>query len=199
MTLSRRLVKHALFIASAVSVAISANARADELVVSAAASLTNAFKAVSEVFEQQHPGTKVLLNFGASDVLMQQIVKGAPADVFASADQKAMDKAAAEKVIVPATRSDFAANSLVLIVPAGILAGGLLAFARALGEFGATLMIAGNLPGRTQTLSVAVYSAVQAGDDSTANFLVLVTSVTCVVILLLAGRLVPQHTLVESR
>jgi molybdate transport system permease protein len=44
----------------------------------------------------------------------------------------------------------------------GILAGGLLAFARALGEFGATLMIAGNLPGRTQTLSVAVYSAVQA-------------------------------------
>ena len=81
----------------------------------------------------------------------------------------------------------------------GILAGGLLAFARALGEFGATLMIAGNLPGRTQTLSVAVYSAVQAGDDSTANFLVLVTSVTCVVILLLAGRLVPQHTLLSSR
>jgi molybdate transport system permease protein len=81
----------------------------------------------------------------------------------------------------------------------GILAGGLLAFARALGEFGATLMIAGNLPGRTQTLSVAVYSAVQAGDDSTANFLVLVTSVACVTILLLAGRLVPQHTLLRSR
>jgi molybdate transport system permease protein len=81
----------------------------------------------------------------------------------------------------------------------GILAGGLLAFARALGEFGATLMIAGNLPGRTQTLSVAVYSAVEAGDDSTANLLVVVTSVTCVVILLLAGRLVPQHTLLSSR
>ncbi len=81
----------------------------------------------------------------------------------------------------------------------GILAGTLLAFARALGEFGATLMIAGNLPGRTQTLSVAVYAAVQAGDDNTANFLVLVTSVTCVVILLLAGRLVPQHSLLTSR
>ena len=67
----------------------------------------------------------------------------------------------------------------------------LLAFARALGEFGATLMIAGNLPGRTQTLSVAIYEAVQAGDDATANLLVLVTSVTCVVVLLLAGRLVP--------
>ncbi len=81
----------------------------------------------------------------------------------------------------------------------GILAGTLLAFARALGEFGATLMVAGNLPGRTQTLSVAVYAAVQAGDDSTANFLVLVTSVTCIVILLLAGRLVPQHSLLTSR
>ncbi|HTH59164.1 MAG TPA: molybdate ABC transporter permease subunit [Paraburkholderia sp.] len=81
----------------------------------------------------------------------------------------------------------------------GILAGTLLAFARALGEFGATLMIAGNLPGRTQTLSVAVYAAVQAGDDHTANVLVLVTSVTCVVILLVAGRLVPQHSLMTSR
>jgi len=73
----------------------------------------------------------------------------------------------------------------------GIIAGVLLAFARALGEFGATLMVAGNLPGRTQTLSVAIYEAVQAGDDNTANLLVLVTSVTCVVLLVAAGRLVP--------
>ena len=75
----------------------------------------------------------------------------------------------------------------------GIAAGVLLAFARALGEFGATLMIAGNLPGRTQTLSVAIYEAVQAGDDSTATLLVVITSVTCVVVLLIAGRLVPGH------
>jgi molybdate transport system permease protein len=81
----------------------------------------------------------------------------------------------------------------------GILAGALLAFARALGEFGATLMIAGNLPGRTQTLSVAVYAAVQAGDDSTANILVIVTSVTCVVILLTAGRLLPQRSTASVR
>ncbi|MGO4327421.1 molybdate ABC transporter permease subunit [Cupriavidus sp. 2TAF22] len=74
----------------------------------------------------------------------------------------------------------------------GIIAGVLLAFARALGEFGATLMVAGNLPGRTQTLSVAIYEAVQAGDDNTANLLVLVTSVTCVVLLVAAGRLVPS-------
>lgn len=73
----------------------------------------------------------------------------------------------------------------------GIAAGVLLAFARALGEFGATLMVAGSLPGRTQTLSVAIYEAVQAGDDRTANLLVLVTSVSCVVLLLAAGRLVP--------
>lgn len=73
----------------------------------------------------------------------------------------------------------------------GISAGVVLAFARALGEFGATLMVAGNLPGRTQTLSVAIYEAVQAGDDNTANLLVLVTSVTCIVLLVVAGRLVP--------
>lgn len=73
----------------------------------------------------------------------------------------------------------------------GILAGVLLAFARALGEFGATLMVAGSIPGRTQTLSVAVYEAVQAGQDSIANVLVLITSITCIVVLLSAGRLVP--------
>ena len=73
----------------------------------------------------------------------------------------------------------------------GILAGTLLAFARATGEFGATLMVAGSIPGKTQTLSVAVYEAVQAGQDDVANFLVAVTSVTCVAVLLAAGRLVP--------
>lgn len=75
----------------------------------------------------------------------------------------------------------------------GITAGALLAFARAMGEFGATLMIAGNLPGRTQTLSVAIYAAVQAGDDRSAGIMVLVTSVTCVLALLLAGWLAPDH------
>ncbi|WP_312703245.1 molybdate ABC transporter permease subunit [Stutzerimonas nitrititolerans] len=73
----------------------------------------------------------------------------------------------------------------------GILAGVLLAFARALGEFGATLMVAGSIPGKTQTLSIAVYEAVQAGQDDVANLLVLVTSAVCVTVLLLAGRLAP--------
>ncbi|MSQ59417.1 MAG: molybdate ABC transporter permease subunit [Betaproteobacteria bacterium] len=71
----------------------------------------------------------------------------------------------------------------------GVLAGAMLAFARAMGEFGATLMVAGNIPGRTQTLSLAVYDAVQAGQDDLANFLVLLTSVVCVAILVGAGRL----------
>jgi molybdate transport system permease protein len=71
----------------------------------------------------------------------------------------------------------------------GVLAGTMLAFARAMGEFGATLMIAGNLPGKTQTLSLAVYSAVQAGQDDLANFLVLVVTVACLVILAATGRL----------
>lgn len=73
----------------------------------------------------------------------------------------------------------------------GVLAGLLLSFARAMGEFGATLMVAGSIPGKTQTLSIAVYEAVQAGQDDTANFLVLVTSITCIAVLLAAGKLVP--------
>lgn len=73
----------------------------------------------------------------------------------------------------------------------GILAGLLLAFARALGEFGATLMVAGSIPGRTQTLSIAVYEAVQAGQDEVATTLVLITSAVCIVVLLTASRLAP--------
>jgi molybdate transport system permease protein len=71
----------------------------------------------------------------------------------------------------------------------GILAGVLLAFARALGEFGATLMVAGSIPGKTQTLSIAIYEAVQAGQDDVANTLVLITSAVCIAVLLAAGRL----------
>lgn len=70
-----------------------------------------------------------------------------------------------------------------------ILAGVMLAFARALGEFGATLMVAGNMPGRTQTLPLAIYSAVQAGDDQTANILAGAISVVGIVILVFSGRL----------
>jgi molybdate transport system permease protein len=57
----------------------------------------------------------------------------------------------------------------------GIIAGALLAFSRALGEFGATILLAGNIPGKTQTLSLAIYSFVQLGKDSTAYTLLGIT------------------------
>lgn len=85
----------------------------------------------------------------------------------------------------------FVRISLPLAAP-GILAGVMMAFARAMGEFGATLMIAGNLPGRTQTLSLAVYSAVQAGQDQLANFLVVVISLVCIAILVTAAKLMQR-------
>lgn len=97
----------------------SGGAAAADLVVSAASSLTDAFQAVGKAYEGKHPGTHVVLNFAASDVLLRQIASGAPADVFASADQTAMDKAVDAKAIDPATRQDFASNRLVLIVPKG--------------------------------------------------------------------------------
>jgi len=75
----------------------------------------------------------------------------------------------------------------------GVLAGALLAFARAMGEFGATLMVAGSIPGKTQTLSIAVYEAVQAGQDDSANLLVLITSLTCVTVLIVANKLTPNR------
>lgn len=65
----------------------------------------------------------------------------------------------------------------------GIFAGVMLAFARGMGEFGATLMVAGNIPGKTQTLALAIYSAFQSGDDSQALMLVLLTSLICTVLL----------------
>lgn len=76
----------------------------------------------------------------------------------------------------------------------GILAGLVLAFARALGEFGATLMLAGNIPGRTATVPLAIYTAVQTGEDAQALTLVmLLTALSCAV-LVVAGRLGARAT-----
>ncbi|MCB1168385.1 MAG: molybdate ABC transporter permease subunit [Leptospiraceae bacterium] len=71
----------------------------------------------------------------------------------------------------------------------GILAGILLAFARSVGEFGATLMVAGNIPGRTQTISLAIYSAVESGYEGKALLLSLTASVLCIGVLLLSQRM----------
>jgi molybdate transport system substrate-binding protein len=92
-------------------------AAAQQLTVSAAASLTEAFREIGTRFEAAKPGTTVRFNFAASGVLIQQILQGAPVDVFASADQETMDRGAQQKVVDAATRRDFASNTLVMIAP----------------------------------------------------------------------------------
>jgi molybdate transport system substrate-binding protein len=93
--------------------------QAAELTVCAAASLNNAFVDVGKAYEKTNPGDKVLFNFGASGSLLQQISRGAPVDVFASADLETMDRAEKQNLIVRDSRGNFASNRLVLIVPSG--------------------------------------------------------------------------------
>ena len=70
-----------------------------------------------------------------------------------------------------------------------VLAAAALCFARAMGDFGATLMVAGNIPGRTQTVAIAIYDAVESGNGETARILVLVVSALAFVILTAANRI----------
>lgn len=112
-----RLTSLAKLLGTALLATAASSALAGEVVVSAAASLTNAFKDAAQGYEAQYPGSKVSLNFAASGVLLQQIIKGAPVDVFASADQETMDAAQKQGLVLPADRHDFVSNSLVLIVP----------------------------------------------------------------------------------
>jgi molybdate transport system permease protein len=75
------------------------------------------------------------------------------------------------------------------LVRRSILAAAALAFARSLGDFGVTLMIAGNIPGRTQTVSLAIFDAVEGGNGATARLLVLIIAAVALAILTLANRL----------
>lgn len=102
---------------AAAVIAASGSAFAAEVTVSAAASLTNAFKEIAENFEAANPEHKVLLNFAGSGELLQQIAKGAPVDVFASADQETMDKAQTQGLLTDASRKDFVRNTVVVITP----------------------------------------------------------------------------------
>lgn len=112
----KRLVR--LFAAALLCAALSEVAAAQQLTVSAAASLTDAFKEIGARFEAAHPGVTVRLNFGASGMLLQQIRQGAPVDVFASADEATVDRGIDAGLFDAGTKRDFAANALVLIVPA---------------------------------------------------------------------------------
>jgi molybdate transport system permease protein len=101
--------------------------------------------------------------------LMYQSAKAAFASVDIFLEQAARTLGTGELRI-------FLTITLPLAWP-GILAGLVLAFARALGEFGATLMVAGNIPGKTQTIPLAIYSAVESGDDEVAKTLVLIITI----------------------
>lgn len=90
---------------------------AAELIVSAAASLTNAFRDVGKLFEAGNPGHKVVFNFASSDVSLAQVAKGAPVDVFATADMESMDRAEKQDLLAPGTRRVLLRNTLVLITP----------------------------------------------------------------------------------
>ncbi|MEO6353851.1 MAG: molybdate ABC transporter substrate-binding protein [Burkholderiaceae bacterium] len=110
------VLKRAL--AAAALVAATGCAIAADLTVSAASSLTNAFKEIAQGYQAQYPGAKVALNFGGSGALLQQLAKGAPVDVFASADQETMDMAEQQRLVAAGDRHNFVRNALVLIAPA---------------------------------------------------------------------------------
>jgi molybdate transport system substrate-binding protein len=92
-------------------------ASAADIMVAAASSLTNAFQDIGKEYEKANPGFRVLFNFGASGQLLQQILRGAPVDVFASADAETMDRAERQNLIFRDSRANFAANKLLLITP----------------------------------------------------------------------------------
>ncbi len=116
-------------------------------------------------------------------VALPLVLKGA-SSAFAQVDR---NLEAAARTLRQSRWSTFVRVTLPLAWP-GILAGTLLAFARAMGEFGASLMVAGSIPGQTQTASMAIYDAVQAGHDELALMLALVVSAVSVTILMLSNR-----------
>ena len=96
---------------------VSAPAFADDLTVSAAASLKEAFQEINAAYQKKHPGTNIKLNTAASGVLLQQLAQGAPVDVLATADQTTMDKAQDQQLIDKASRHTFVLNDLVVVQP----------------------------------------------------------------------------------
>lgn len=87
----------------------------NELTVSAAMSLQDAFRELGSQFERRHSGTTVRFNFASSGSLAAQILAGAPVDIFASASQAHMDRLVRQRLVHAESRRDFARNSLVLI------------------------------------------------------------------------------------
>ena len=120
----------------------------------------------------------------ASAVVALPLVLKSAGAAFAGVDRTVE---AAARTLRQSPWSVFVRVTLPLAWP-GLLAGTLLAFARAMGEFGASLMVAGSIPQQTQTLSMAIYDAVQAGRNDTALVLVIVTSVLSIAVLVASNR-----------
>jgi molybdate transport system permease protein len=120
----------------------------------------------------------------ASAVVALPLVLKSASAAFAGVDRTLE---AAARTLRQSRWSTFVRVTLPLAWP-GILAGTLLAFARAMGEFGASLMVAGSIPGQTQTLSMAIYDAVQAGQNDFALLLVMITSALSIVVLVASNR-----------
>ena len=120
----------------------------------------------------------------ASAIVALPLVLKSASAAFAGVDR---NLEAAASTLRQSKLSVFLRVTLPLAWP-GILAGTLLAFARAMGEFGASLMVAGSIPKQTQTLSMAIYDAVQAGQDDTALLLVIVTCVLSIAVLVVSNR-----------
>ena len=102
---------------AALLLAASAFAQAEDITVSAAASLKEAFTDIARQYEKQYPDAKIKLNTAASGVLLQQLAQGAPVDVLATADQTTMDKAQDQQLIDKASRRTFVLNDLVVVQP----------------------------------------------------------------------------------
>lgn len=125
----------------------------------------------------------------ASAVVALPLVLKSASAAFAGVDRTLE---AAARTLRQSPWSVFLRVTLPLAWP-GILAGTLLAFARAMGEFGASLMVAGSIAHQTQTLSMAIYDAVQSGQDDTALLLVLITSAISVAVLVASSRFLSRR------
>ncbi|MGL5083541.1 MAG: molybdate ABC transporter substrate-binding protein [Microcoleaceae cyanobacterium] len=107
-------VQHKVSIFSSVSEATSV-----QLIVSAAASLTNVMEAIQPIYQKQWPEIKLIYNFGSSGSLQQQIQQGAPVDIFISAAPKQMNELEKKGLLLTGTRKNLLTNEIVLIVPKG--------------------------------------------------------------------------------
>lgn len=104
-----------LLVFSGCTTGTTSTAKKNELIISAAASMTDALNEIKKEFENQYPEILLTYNFGGSGKLTQQIESGAPADVLISAGKSYIDKLEQEDLIIKTSRFNLAKNKLVLI------------------------------------------------------------------------------------